>query len=113
MTPRVSTSTEMNCMTEYDFPFSQPAVMVVTLPKLRRMMWAGTLMLKAKAQLFSMLTAKNMEALVNRTRTGIAVFFRNNGGEEDDWDGYAEMATKMNCIRVIKSPALPSQLMRG
>ena len=44
--------------------------MVVTLPKLRRMMCTGTLMLKANAQLFSMLIMKNATAMKAHLRTG-------------------------------------------
>lgn len=44
--------------------------MVVTLPKLLRMMWTGTEMLKAKAQLFIMLTVKNKAALTHHFRKG-------------------------------------------
>lgn len=62
-TPTVNIPTEKTCTREYRFPLSQPAAMVETLPKLRRMMWTGTLMSNAKAQLLSMLTAKNIAAL--------------------------------------------------
>jgi len=37
-TPTVSVTTDTTCRREYDLPFSHPAAMVVTLPKLRRMM---------------------------------------------------------------------------
>jgi hypothetical protein len=45
-----------------------------------------------------------MTALVIKTRKGIFVFFRNEGGETDACEGYANNATKMNCIRVINNP---------
>jgi hypothetical protein len=51
-------------------PRIQPAAMVVTLPKLLRMIWTGTEMLNAKAQLFNMLTVKNRTALVTHFRKG-------------------------------------------
>ena len=44
--------------------------MVVTLPKLLRMMWTGTEMLNANAQLFIMLTVKNKAALTHHFRKG-------------------------------------------
>lgn len=44
--------------------------MVVTLPKLLRMMWTGTEILKANAQLFNILTVKNKTALVTHLRKG-------------------------------------------
>jgi len=56
MTPSVSAHTDATCTREYRLPLSQPAPMVVTLPKLRRMMCTGTLMSNANAQLLSMLT---------------------------------------------------------
>jgi hypothetical protein len=54
-TPTVSITTLVTCSLEYRFPLTTPASMVVTLPKLRRIMCTGTEMLKANAQLFSML----------------------------------------------------------
>jgi hypothetical protein len=54
-TPTVRITTLVTCSFEYLFPLTTPASMVVTLPKLRKMMCTGTEMLKAKAQLFSML----------------------------------------------------------
>lgn len=40
-------------------------------------------MLKANAQLLSMLTVKNMAALMANIRSGTAVFLRKNGGFGD------------------------------
>ena len=51
-------------------PRAHPAAIVVTLPKLLRMIWTGTEMLKAKAQLFSILTVKNSVALTHHFRNG-------------------------------------------
>jgi hypothetical protein len=70
ITPAVRKATEMICTGVYFFPRIQPAAIVVTLPKLRRMMCTGTEMLKAKAQLFSILTAKNNVALMHHFRKG-------------------------------------------
>lgn len=44
--------------------------MVVTLPNERKMMCTGTEILNAKAQLFSILTPKNMEAMNAHFRRG-------------------------------------------
>jgi hypothetical protein len=46
--------------------------MVVTLPKLRKMICTGTEMLNANAQLLSILTAKNMSATKPHLRKGTA-----------------------------------------
>ena len=54
-TPTVSITTLVTCSFEYLFPLTTPASIVVTLPKLRRMMCTGTEMLNANAQLFNML----------------------------------------------------------
>lgn len=70
MTPRVNMATENTCSGVYLLPRSQPAAIVVTLPKLRRMMWTGTEMSKAKAQLFNILTVKNKAALMHHLRNG-------------------------------------------
>jgi hypothetical protein len=70
MTPRVKMATEKICKLEYFFPRSHPAAIVVTLPKLLRMMWTGTEMLKANAQLFIMLTVKNNAALMHHFLNG-------------------------------------------
>ena len=69
-TPVVSNATLNTCSALYRLPRMTPAAMVVTLPKLRRMMCTGTLMLKAKAQLFSMLMLKNMAATKHHRRKG-------------------------------------------
>jgi hypothetical protein len=63
-------ATEKICIGVYFLPRSQPAAMVVTLPKLRRMMWTGTDMLNANAQLFIMLTVKKRAALIHHFRKG-------------------------------------------
>jgi hypothetical protein len=70
MTPTVNNATLAICTGEYFFPLNQPAAIVVTDPKLRKMICTGTLMLKAKAQLFNILTAKNMAADVHHLRIG-------------------------------------------
>lgn len=70
MTPKVRMATEKICRGEYLFPRRYPAAIVVTLPKLRSMMWTGTDMLNANAQLFNMLTVKNSTALVTHLRNG-------------------------------------------
>jgi hypothetical protein len=70
MTPKVRIATENTCKLVYLFPRNHPAAIVVTLPKLLRMMWTGTEMLKANAQLFSMLTVKNRTALMHHFRNG-------------------------------------------
>jgi len=62
-TPSVSITTLPTCNAEYLFPCNAPAAMVVTLPNERRMICTGTEMLNAKAQLLSMLTAKNIKAI--------------------------------------------------
>lgn len=54
----------------YFFPRSHPAIIVVTLPKLRNIMCTGTDMLNANAQLFIMLTVKNRPALIHHFRNG-------------------------------------------
>lgn len=70
MTPNVKMATEKICKGLYFLPRSQPAAMVVTLPKLLRMMCTGTDMLNANAQLFIMLTVKNKAALTHHFRKG-------------------------------------------
>jgi hypothetical protein len=70
ITPSVSMATENTCKKVYLFPRSHPAAIVVTLPKLLRMIWTGTEMLKAKAQLFNMLMVKNNTALMHHLRNG-------------------------------------------
>jgi len=70
MTPKVKIATENTCKRVYLLPRSHPAAIVVTLPKLLRMMWTGTEMLKANAQLFIMLTVKNNAALTHHLRNG-------------------------------------------
>jgi hypothetical protein len=70
MTPKVRIATENTCRRVYLFPRNHPAAIVVTLPKLLRIMWTGTEMLKAKAQLFSMLTVKKSAALMHHFRNG-------------------------------------------
>jgi hypothetical protein len=70
MTPSVRTATEKTCKGVYLLPRNHPAAIVVTLPKLLRMMWTGTDMLKANAQLFSMLTVKNSAALTHHFLKG-------------------------------------------
>jgi len=70
MTPMVRTATENICRGVYFFPRKYPAAIVVTLPKLLRMMWTGTEMLKANAQLFIILTVKNSMALVSHLWNG-------------------------------------------
>lgn len=70
ITPAVRIATEKICIGVYFLPRIHPAAMVVTLPKLRRIMCTGTEMLNAKAQLFSMLTAKNNVALMHHFRKG-------------------------------------------
>ena len=70
MTPTVKIATEKTCRGVYLLPRSHPAAMVVTLPKLLRMMCTGTEMSKAKAQLFIMLTVKNNAALTHHFRNG-------------------------------------------
>lgn len=54
-TPTVNKTTLDTCSFEYRFPLTTPANIVVTLPKLRKIMCTGTEMLNANAQLFSML----------------------------------------------------------
>ena len=70
MTPRVSTATEKIWTGVYLLPRNHPAAMVVTLPKLLRMIWTGTEISKAKAQLFIMLTVKNKAALMTHFLNG-------------------------------------------
>jgi len=70
MTPNVNMATENTCRRVYLLPRSQPAAIVVTLPKLLRIIWTGTEILKAKAQLFIMLTVKNNAALMHHFRNG-------------------------------------------
>lgn len=70
MTPTVSTATEKTCSGVYFLPRSHPAAMVVTLPKLLKMIWTGTEMLNAKAQLFIMLTVKKSAALTHHFLKG-------------------------------------------
>jgi hypothetical protein len=70
MTPVVRIATENTCRPVYLLPRIHPAAIVVTLPKLLRMMWTGTEMLKAKAQLFNMLTVKKSTALMHHLRNG-------------------------------------------
>lgn len=60
--------------------------------------------MKANAQLFNILTRKNMAELENSFRKGIFVFLRKKGGLRDDCDEYAESATMMNCPSVMRSP---------
>jgi len=91
----------------YRFPAtSQPTVRVVTLPKLRRMMCIGTEILKAKAQLLSMLTEKKRSAMVTRRCSGTRVGLRgrcDHFEEEEDGDevvdtceGRAKRDVRMN-----------------
>jgi hypothetical protein len=70
MTPKVRIATEKICNRVYLFPRNHPAAIVVTLPKLLRMIWTGTDMLKAKAQLFIIFTVKNNAALMHHFRKG-------------------------------------------
>jgi hypothetical protein len=70
MTPSVRMATEKICSGVYFFPRRYPAAIVVTLPKLLRMMWTGTDILNAKAQLFIILTVKNSAALIHHLRNG-------------------------------------------
>lgn len=104
MTPIVRMTTLKICNREYFFPTSQPAPIVVTLPKLRRMMCTGTLMLNENAQLLSMLTAKNIAAPTIQRRIGTEGFLMNIGREGSYCEGYAESAEKMNCISVMRRP---------
>lgn len=62
-TPTVKSITLPTCSTEYLFPLIAPAIIVVTDPNDLKIICTGTEMLKAKAQLFNMLTAKNMKAI--------------------------------------------------
>jgi hypothetical protein len=66
----VRIATEKTCSGVYLFPRNHPAAMVVTLPKLLRMMCTGTEILKANAQLFNMFTVKNKAALMHHFRKG-------------------------------------------
>jgi hypothetical protein len=102
ITPIVSKTTEMICSGEKVLPRSQPAAIVVTLPKLRRMICAGTEILKANAQLLSILTAKNMAALFASFRRGIAVFFHDPF--ESNCDGRVNTVTRMNWLSVMSKP---------
>jgi hypothetical protein len=70
ITPKVNIATENTCKRVYLLPRNHPAAIVVTLPKLLRMMCTGTDMLNAKAQLFIMLTVKNSAALMHHFRNG-------------------------------------------
>jgi hypothetical protein len=70
ITPSVKIATEKTCRKVYLLPRNHPAAIVVTLPKLLRIMWTGTEILKAKAQLFSILTVKNNAALTHHFRKG-------------------------------------------
>ena len=69
-TPNVSNITLTTCSKLYRLPRITPASIVVTLPKLRKMMCTGTLMSYAKAQLFSMLIAKCIVATSAHLETG-------------------------------------------
>jgi len=73
--------------------------MVETLPKLRRMMWTGTLMSNAKAQLLSILTAKNIAALRAHLWKGTAGFLRKRGPEGESCEGRQERVVRMNWVR--------------
>ena len=103
-TPIESNATEMTCIWEYFFPRSHPAPMVVTLPKLRRMICTGTDILNAKAQLFSILTAKNIAALKAHLRNGTGVSLRRNRPLRSNWEGQAKMHVKTNWKRVMRRP---------
>ena len=75
-TPTVSSTTLRTCRVLYCFPLMTPINIVDTLPKLRRMIWTGTLMLKAKAQLLSILMLKNMAAMNVHFQKGTFGVFR-------------------------------------
>ena len=99
------------CSLLYRFPRSHPINIVETLPKLRRMMWTGTLMLNAKAQLFSMLMLKNIAAISTHLRRGTFGFSR---GElllsvHEICEGAAATTVKMNWKKVIRRPTSSAQ----
>jgi len=50
-----------------------------------------------------------MAALPRSTCSGILVFLRKKGGRGDDCDGYTNIATRMNCISVIRRPGVVSE----
>ena len=69
-TPTVRNITLRTCNGLYRLPRRTPATIVVTLPKLRRMICTGTLILYANAQLLSMLIPKNIAAINAHLDTG-------------------------------------------
>lgn len=78
--------------------------MVVTLPKLRRMMWTGTLMLKANAQLLSMFTLQNIAAMITHFEVGTSGVRRVLGLENEICVGYAAKVAKRNWMNVMRRP---------
>lgn len=78
--------------------------MVVTLPKLRRMMCTGTLILKANAQLFSMLMPKNMDAMNAHLEIGTFDLRRVYAPPASNWDGYELSVANTNCKNVMIRP---------
>jgi hypothetical protein len=77
---------------------------VVTLPKLRRMMWTGTLMLKANAQLLSMLMPKNMAAMNAHLRMGTFGGLTVLEVLVENCVGYEANAVNKNWKKVMSSP---------
>jgi hypothetical protein len=101
-TPKVKSTTLPTWNKLNRLPCKAPASIVVTLPKERRMMWTGTEMLNAKAQLLSMFTPKNMSAMYAHLRIGTAGVLRVKVGVI--WEKEAARAVKMNWERVIRRP---------
>ena len=62
----------------------------MTLPKLRRMICAGTEILNANAQLLSILMAKNIAELVSHICSGTAVGLRRGSRDLEEEEAAAE-----------------------
>lgn len=82
--------------------------MVQTLPNERRMIWTGTEIEKANAQLFSMFTAKNMLAITAQRHGGTEREVLDKILEEVvgllSWVGRAKIVARTNWRNVIIRP---------
>lgn len=81
--------------------------MDATGPPDLKMMWSGTEILYAKAQLFKRLTVTKNEVYISQCRSGIARGLRNMArgpAEKERKCGRVKRAHSMNWAKVIKGP---------
>ena len=113
-TPTVNAATLPTCTLLYLLPIVHPTAIVCTLPKLLRIICMGTEMSKAKAQLLSMLTLKNMSersasrlsGILGRASPKLPFCFAEE--EERDWscEGRAKRAVRRNWMSVMRRPLM-------